>query len=108
MNKQGNEYADAVTQEQATEDRNKIIHTIMDEIESGNLNEAAPNVVDITDPYEILDDSLSFLDLLRSEGTVNMFGARPELEEYSELGKNLTRMIHVYWMKTFGVVALVR
>ena len=91
-----------MTQETATEERNKIIHTIMYEIDEGKLDGSA------ADPDKILDGCLSFLDLLRSEGTVNMFGARSELEEFAGLGKKLTPMIHTYWMQTFGVVALVR
>ncbi len=50
----------------------------------------------------VKDEHLTFLDNLRSGGSVNMFGARPVLEEEFALNKEAAKEITCYWMKSFG------
>lgn len=53
-------------------------------------------------PKIVKDEHLEFLDDLREEGSVNMFGAAPELAVEFGMNKNDARAILVYWMDTFG------
>lgn len=50
----------------------------------------------------VKNEHLEFLDQLREEGTVNMFGARPFLlAEFPRLSEEEGKKILAYWMGTF-------
>jgi len=54
-------------------------------------------------PFNLTDEHLEYLDNLREDGIVNMFGARPYLQvAYPELTKKQSGDILSYWMKTFS------
>lgn len=53
-------------------------------------------------PAVVTDEHLEFLDELRLDGSVNMFGARPILQENFGLTKDESATIHSYWMDSFG------
>ncbi len=53
-------------------------------------------------PSIVVDEHLVFLDDLREEGSVNMFGAAPELITKFPLSKPEAKEVLKYWMKTFG------
>lgn len=53
-------------------------------------------------PDFVTDEMLEFLDELRLDGCVNMFGAAPYLVKEFSLSKTEAREALSYWMKTFG------
>lgn len=53
-------------------------------------------------PEVVTDEYLEYLDDLRESGIVNMFGARPYLQEEFDLSKEDASVVLNYWMKTFG------
>lgn len=52
-------------------------------------------------PPLVTDEHLEYLDDLRDSGTVNMFGARPYLQEAFELDRGMASKILSYWTETF-------
>lgn len=53
-------------------------------------------------PKCVTDEHLEYLDDLRESGVVNMFGARPYLqEEFPDLDDGAASSVLCYWMKTF-------
>ena len=48
------------------------------------------------------EEMFRFLDQLREDGKINMFGAAKPLAEMFGLTKNEAREIHLEWMTTFG------
>ncbi len=50
-------------------------------------------------PEIVTDDHLEWLDDLREEGSINMFGARPGLAGAFGLDKNESSEILRYWME---------
>jgi len=54
-------------------------------------------------PEIVKDTHLEFLDDLRESGIINMFGARPYIQdEFPELSKTEVEEVHNYWMESFG------
>lgn len=54
-------------------------------------------------PTACADEHLTFLDILRESGSINMFGARGLLMEmFPGLSRTEGRDVHIYWMKSFG------
>ena len=53
-------------------------------------------------PDIVTDEHLEFLDDLREMGTINMFGARPNLIAEFGLPKKDAAEILTYWMESFG------
>ena len=54
-------------------------------------------------PKALKDMHLKFLDALRDNGKINMFGAPPYLmKAYESLSEDDARSIVAYWMKTYG------
>lgn len=50
-----------------------------------------------------LEEMLRFLDAIRDEGKINMFGAAVPLRQvYSELKEKQSREVLAYWMKTYS------
>jgi uncharacterized protein YciI len=49
----------------------------------------------------VTDKHLDWLDDLRAEGTVNMWGAAPLLAEEFDMEIADARIVHAYWLKTF-------
>lgn len=53
-------------------------------------------------PECVTQAHLVFLDELRESGTTNMFGAASYVKDEFDLTPQDARLIHAYWMKTFG------
>jgi uncharacterized protein YciI len=53
-------------------------------------------------PDYVTDEHLEFLDELREGGSINMFGAAPELADEFDITKQDARKILSYWMESFG------
>ena len=54
-------------------------------------------------PECVEEEHLLFLDALRESGVCNMWGASASLlEMYPELGRANARVVHGYWMRSFG------
>lgn len=53
-------------------------------------------------PLGLESSHLIFLDNIRDEGKVNMFGAAPLLVEAYGIGKDTARKILMHWMDTYG------
>jgi len=53
-------------------------------------------------PEFISDEHLEYLDELRESGEINMYGARPYLEEFFDLTKKRASEILQYWKDSFG------
>ena len=53
-------------------------------------------------PADVTDEHLEYLDELREEGTMNMYGASPYVAKMFGLDIILARKIHGYWMESFG------
>jgi len=49
----------------------------------------------------MFDECLEYLDLLRSAGTMNMYGATPYLAAEFDLSTKDARLILAHWMDTF-------
>jgi uncharacterized protein YciI len=56
----------------------------------------------MTKPDFVTDEHLEYLDELRKSGSVNMFGARPYVEEEFDISPNEATEILTYWMQTFS------
>jgi hypothetical protein len=54
-------------------------------------------------PACVKDEHLEYLDGLRESGIVNMFGARPYLQEEFGLPKSEATIVLSYWMQTFSI-----
>lgn len=52
-------------------------------------------------PEFLTEDMLNFLDGMREEGQINMFGAGPYVRQAFDLTKKQARKVMVYWMETF-------
>ncbi len=53
-------------------------------------------------PEIVTDDHLAFLDALRGNGPLDLFGSMPDLIERFNLSCAEARIIATYWVKTFG------
>ena len=53
-------------------------------------------------PECLTEDMLYYLDDLRGSGMINMFGAAPYVRKEFNLSKREARVVHNYWMETFG------
>ena len=55
-------------------------------------------------PEYLREEHLEYLDDLRERGIVNMFGARPYLQDWfaDELNRDQASNVLKYWMRTFG------
>lgn len=54
-------------------------------------------------PEFCTEEMLVWLDDLREEGSVNMFGAgAPLARAFPELSADEARAVHVHWMESFG------
>ena len=53
-------------------------------------------------PEYLTEDMLYYLDILRDSGVTNMFAAAPYVRKEFSLSKREARVVHNYWMETFG------
>lgn len=56
----------------------------------------------MTRPAFVMDVHLQFLDNLREVGSVNMFGAAPDLASFFGLELDQAKKMLAYWMSTYG------
>lgn len=60
-----------------------------------------PTVIDIHGDTVDIDDVRTFLDELREDGSVNMYGARPYVKARFDVSEADAKTLLVYWMKSF-------
>ena len=51
---------------------------------------------------QIKEEYLRFLDVVKEDGKINMFGAAPYLQEVYDLTGKEARDVLMHWIKTFG------